>query len=484
MRSRALLALATLGFALAGCSLAPVYPPPLIEQPVAFKEAGPWTAAMPADQALKGDWWALFGDPVLTDLEQQVATANPTIKGALGRYEQAQGYLGEVRSSLLPTIGVQADITQNRQSDHRPLRSRSQPNYYAADTIGGSIAFDLDLWGRLRNSVAAGRAEVEASGDDLAAIRLGLEAQLALQYVQLRGLDAQAKLLSATVDAYTQADDLTQRRFKGGIASGIDISRSGALLADARAQLADVAAARALVEHAIASLVGKPATLLAIAPSNAAPVIPVIPAALPSTLLQRRPDIAAAERRMFEANAGIGVAKAAFFPSLSIGGGGGFQNTGLSSLISAPNSFWSVGPNAILSIFDGGRRRAQLAVARAAWSEATASYRERVLQAFQDVEDGLAQTRHYADEARNEADAVRLAGETEQLSLNRYVKGAVTYLDVSTAQETALQVRRKALDLNTQRLAASVRLIRALGGGWNAQTPVLQASAGGARPTG
>ena len=484
MRSRTLLAVATLATALAGCSLAPVYRPPLTEQPAAFKEAGPWTPAAPADLDLKADWWRLFDDPVLTGLEQQVATANPTLQGALGRYEQARGYLGQIRSDLLPTIGVRADITQNRQSDNRPLRGSNQPDYYAADTIGGAVAFDLDLWGRLRNSVVAGRAEVQASGDDLAAIRLALEAQLALDYVQLRGLDAQAKLLAGTVDAYTQADDLTQRRFKGGIASGIDISRSGALLADARAQLADIAAARALVEHAIASLVGRPATLFVIAPSGAEPAIPVVPTALPSTLLQRRPDIAAAERRMFAANAGIGVAKAAFFPSLSIGGGGGFQNTALAGLISAPTSFWSVGPSAILTLFDGGRRRAQLAVARAAWIQATASYRARVLQAFQDVEDGLAQTNHYAVEAHAEAEAVRLAGETEQLSLNRYVKGAVTYLDVSTAQETALQVRRRALDLETRRLEASVRLIRALGGGWDPRASVEQAGVGSARPTG
>ena len=455
--------------ALAGCSLAPAYRPPVAETPVAFKEAGPWTPAAPTTAA-SSDWWVAFGDPVLNGLEAQVATANPTLQGALGRYQQAQGYLGEVRSALLPTASVQAGITQNRQSDNRPLRGSNQPNEYAADTIGGSLAWDLDLWGGLHNRVAAGKAEVEATGDDLAAIRLGLEAEVATDYVQLRGLDAQTKLLAATVDDYTQADALTQRRFRGGIASGIDIARSGEALADARAQAADIAAARALVEHAIASLVGRPASDFAIIPTDGEPAIPSVPVGIPSTLLQRRPDIAAAERRMFEANAGIGVARAAFYPSISLGASGGFQNTALTGLISAPNSFWGIGPSAVLSLFDGGRRRAELAVARAAWAVATAAYRERVLLAFQQVEDGLAQLHHFGDEGQAEDEAARQAREAERQALIRYDKGVVTYLDVSTAQATALQVRRRAIDLQTRRLDASIRLIRAAGGGWQSVT--------------
>jgi NodT family efflux transporter outer membrane factor (OMF) lipoprotein len=464
--------------ALAGCSLAPPYRPPVTPAPVAFKEAGPWTPAAPALPS-DGTWWTLFDDPVLDGLERQVATANPTIQGALGRYSQAQAYLNEARSGLLPTVGARADVTQNRQSDHRPLRSANQPTYYAADTIGGTVAWDLDLWGGLRNRVAAGRAEAAASGDDLAQIRLALEAQLALDYVDLRGLDARAKLLAATIEAYRQADDLAQRRFKGGIASEIDIARSGALLADARAQADDAAAARALVEHAIASLVGRPATLFSLAAADGQPAIPAIPATLPSTLLQRRPDVAAAERRMFAANAGIGVAKAAFYPSLALGGGGGVQNTALAGLVSAPNTFWSIGPSLVLSIFDGGRRRAQLAVARGAWTTATADYRADVLGAFQDVEDGLAQLHHFTDEARAEDEAQRDAAEAERQALIRYDKGVVTYLDVSTAQETALAARERALALRTRRLEASVRLIRAMGGGWNASPVVGQANAAG-----
>ncbi|USI74566.1 efflux transporter outer membrane subunit [Sphingomonas morindae] len=467
MRSAAAGMLAAIGALLGGCSMAPPYRPPVVATAPVFREAGPWIPAAPALPA-DGRWWTVFGDPTLDRLESQVAAANPTLAGALGRYQQAQADLREIRSDLLPRLGVSADITQNRQSDNRPLRGSNQPDLYAADTLGGSLAWDLDLWGGLRNRAAAGRAEVQASADDLAAIRLALEAQLATRYVELRGLDAQIALLTDTIEAYRQADALTRRRFAGGIASGIDTARAGALLADARGQRADLAAARALVDHAIASLIGQPASLFSIAPAEGQPAIPAFPTGLPSTLLQRRPDIAAAERRMAAANADIGVAKAAFFPAIGLGGSGGFQNTALAGLISAPTLFWSIGPNIALSIFDGGRRRAQLAVARARWTQATADYRARVLQAFQDVEDDLAQLHHFGEEAQAEADAVRLAGAAEQLALNRYQKGVVTYLDVSTAQAVALQARRKALDLQTRRLDASIRLVRAIGGGWTA----------------
>jgi NodT family efflux transporter outer membrane factor (OMF) lipoprotein len=467
MRKRVLAGLMTMATALAGCSMAPPYRPPVIAAPAAFKEAGPWTPASPA-APVDGDWWTIFGDPVLDKLEAQVASDNPTIAAALARYQQAQAYLGEIRSDLLPRLTIGTSITQNRQSYHRPLRGSNQPNIYAADTLGSAISWDLDLWGSLRNRVAAGKAQVQASGDDLAAIRLALEAQLAEQYIRLRGLDAQTRLLEATVNAYGTADDLIQRRFKGGIASGIDVARSGESLADARAQLDDVAAARALVEHAIASLVGQPASSFSLAVADAQPPVPAIPPGLPSTLLQRRPDVAAAERRVVAANAEIGVAKAAFFPSIGLGGAGGFQNTALAGLVSAPNIFWSVGPSAVLSIFDGGRRRAELAAARARWTQATADYRAQVLRAFQEVEDSLAQLHHFADEAQAEGSAVQLAGDAERLALNRYEKGVVTYLDVSTAQATALAARRKALDLQTRRLEASVQLIQAIGGNFQA----------------
>lgn len=483
MADRAPFAALMLATTLAGCSFAPAYRPPVAPAPIAFKEAAGWTQARPADLAARGQWWTLYGDATLDGLETRIDSDNPTLAGALGRYDEATAYLAQARAGLFPQIGVSTDVERDRQSDSRPLRGADQPAQYGAATIGGSVSYELDLWGRVRNGVAAGRAEAQASGDDLAAIRLSLESELATSYMTLRGYDQQRALLSATVDAYAKADAMTKRRFQGGIASGIDTGRSGTQLAEAQAQLADVEAARALTEHAIASLVGTPASSFAIAPAVVTMTLPAIPVGLPSTLLERRPDVAAAERRMAAANSEIGVAKAAFYPSISLGGQGGFQDAGLPSLFTAPNIFWSIGPSAMLSLFDGGRKRAQLAVAKAAWSQATATYRGQVLQAFQDVEDNLAQLHHLGDEAQAEDRAVTQAGQTERLSLNRYVKGAVTYLDVVTAQTTALRTRRVALDLATRRLQASVGLIRAIGGGWQAPPGLPAAKPPSAAPS-
>lgn len=450
----------------AGCSFAPTYHPSITPVVAVFKEASPWQPAAPADTAPRGDWWAVFSDPTLDDLERKIATDNPTYAGALARYDAARGFLGQSRAALLPQLGVDADVTRNRQSDNRPLRGANQPDVYSGDTVEASFGYELDLWGRVRNSVAAGKAEFQASGDDLAAIRLSLQADLATNFMALRGYDRQTILLTQTVDAFAKADHLIERRFQGGIVSGIETSRSGAQLAEARAQLADIAASRALTEHAIASLVGTPASSFTIAPAANDFNVPAVPLGLPSTLIERRPDIAAAERRIFAANSTIGVAKAAFFPAIRLGASGGFQNTGLPGLFSAPNEIWSIGPSAVLNLFDGGRRRAQLAVARARWASAVAEYRGTVLSAFQQVEDNLALLHHLGDEAAAEDEAVRQAAMTERLSLHRYSKGAVTYLEVFTAQTTALRARRTALDLDTRRLQASIRLIRALGGGW------------------
>ena len=326
---------------LAGCSQAPDYhPPALPPTPAAFREAGPWVPAEPA--APGSDWWQGFGDPQLDALEARITTDNPTYAEALARHDASMAYLGQARASLFPTIGIGATPTANRQSDTRPLRGSNQPDLYDADTLAGGASYEVDLWGRVRNSVAAARAQAAASADDAAAIRLSLQARLADDYVTLRGLDQQAEVLTGAIADFAEADAVTRRRFAGGIASGIDTGRSGAQLADAQGQLADVRNARALLEHAIASLVGVPASSMRIAPSLAPLSLPSVPLGLPSRLLQRRPDVAAAERRVFAANRGIGVARAAFFPSLMLGGAGGFQSTALAGLISAPSLFWTV----------------------------------------------------------------------------------------------------------------------------------------------
>lgn len=455
----------------AGCSFAPAYQPPTTVAPLAYKEAGPWSEAHPADLSDSGSWWTSFGDPTLDTLEQQLHSGNPSLAAALGRYDEAKAYLREARAELFPHLGLSADITDNRQSDNRPTRGGGQPDLYPADTVGCDAGYELDLWGRVRNSVAAGKAEAQASQDDVAGARLSLETKLASSYVALRGYDRQIGLLSATVDAFSKADAMTRNRFANGAATGIETGQSGAQLAEAQAQLAEARNTRALTEHAIASLIGTPASNFTLAPAERDLIVPDIPVGLPSTLLERRPDVAAAERHMYAANREIGVAKAAFFPSISLSGQGGFQNTGLPGLFTAPNIFWSVGPSAVLSLFDGGRRKGQLAVARAAWTQATADYRETVLKAFQDVEDQLAQVHYLHDETQAELRAQSAAARAEGLSLNRYEKGAVNYLDVITAQTTALRVRRSTIDLTTRNLQADIALFQAIGGGWHAPEP-------------
>lgn len=447
------------------CSLAPPYHPPQTLAPTAFKEAGDWLPASPVSP-IGLTWWTVFNDPTLNGLEQRIETENPTLAGALARYDRERAYLGEIDAATLPHLSADTALTRNRQSDNRPLRGANQPDYYSADTTEAGFSYEFDLWGRVRNAVAAGKADVQAVGDDLAAIKLNLESDLATDYVVLRSYDQEIDLLADTVKAYDNADHTTRRRFAVGIVSGIDVGRSGAELEEARAQLAAVRAARAITEHAIASLVG---TLASDFNVDAKPIqltLPDIPLSLPSSLLQQRPDIAGAERRVASANAQIGIARAAFFPSIALNAGGGYQNTGLTNLISAPNLIWSIGPTAAASLFDGGRRRAAVAAAQADWLIATASYRARVLAAFQDVEDQLSQLHHLRDQADAEARAVLDAGDAERLSLNRYDKGAVSYLEVVTAQTTALRTRRATIELQTHRLQAAIRLIRALGGGW------------------
>lgn len=449
----------------AGCSMAPTYQPPQSIAPVAYKQQGPWILAAPGVPAAQ-DWWKQFGDPDLDDLESRIGIANPSLAGAVGRYDAARAQLKQAGADLLPQVSVGAALSHNRQSDNRPLRGATQPSRYSEAEVGGGVGFDLDLWGAARNRVAAGKADAEASADDVAALKLSLESLLATSYMSLRGYDQQADLLSQTVSAYAKADAMTRNRFTAGIADGVDIGRSGAQLNEARAELEGVRNARALTENAIATLVGAPASTFSITPAEPRLRMPSVPVQLPSDLLQDRPDLAAAERRMYAANRQIGVTKAAFFPSISLGATGGFQSTEIPGLLSAPNILWSLGPGALLQLFDGGRRHAKEAEAKAHWTEATADYRGVVLKAFQEVEDNLARIDHLGKEAAAEQQAANDAGQAETLSMNRYAKGAADYLEVVTAQTTALHVRRTGIDLETRRMQAEVNLIEAMGGGW------------------
>jgi len=448
--------------------MAPDYRPPETATPAAFKEqvAG-WTAATPLDAAARGTWWTSFGDPVLDDLEARAEKASPTLAAALARYDQARAIARGARSGLLPQIGVGADAARARVSGNRPLADGT-PRTYDDVSVGATLDYELDLWGRIRNGVRAADADADAGAADLASARLSLQAAVADAYVRLRGLDAEADLLRQTVEAFDRAFDLTSRRHNGGIASGIDVNRAKTVLSNARAQISAVANDRAATEHEIAALVGEVASDFAIPAALRALEPPALPGGTPSELLQRRPDVAAAERRMFAANARIGVARAAFFPSLTFGLGGGFEAS-RGALFATPSSFWGLGPlSAALSIFDGGRRKAQVALSRADYDEQAAGYRETVLTAFRQVEDSLAANHHLAAQTTDQREAATAADRTSQLALTRYRDGASDYLEVVTAQTDALDAERAVLALQTQRMRATITLVKALGGGYGA----------------
>jgi NodT family efflux transporter outer membrane factor (OMF) lipoprotein len=466
--------------ALEACSLAPKYQVPPMPTPAAYKEAGGWTQATPEDALPKGAWWQIYADIMLDGLETRVDSSNPSLAAAVARYDESRAYVAEAEAAYYPLVGADVNPTRNRQSDNRPLRGANQPNDYTANTVGATISYELDVWGAIRNSVAAGKAQSQEQAAQLAFVKLSLEANLADDYFELRSSDTQAHILTETVTAYTRALSLTQERHSGGIASGLDVGRAETQVEDARAQLSSAEAQRALYEHAIASLVGEPASTFSIAPAVLDLKIPNIPTGIPSQLLQRRPDVAAAERRVAAANAEIGVARAAFYPTITLGAAAGFQDTGQPALLTAPNLFWSIGPNLAMTLFDGGARQAQVDIAKAEKSEAAGDYRAQVLQAFQDVEDNLALLNHLAAAAGDQAQAVKSAARTEQLSSARYQLGAVNYLDVVVAQTASLDAQLTALDINSRRLQASVRLVKAVGGGWTTQDLPDMASASAA----
>jgi NodT family efflux transporter outer membrane factor (OMF) lipoprotein len=457
---------AALAALLGACSLAPPLKTPDIRTADAYKESGPWTQAQPADRLPRDSWWRLYDNAELDELEKRLIAGNPTLAAALANYAQARALADQARAGLFPTVGINASVGRNRESTNAPLRGPTTPTYYNANTVGGSVSYELDLWGQIRNEVAAGEANAAASAADLENVRLSLIAQLAGDYIQLRSLDRDSAILEKTVDAYTRALSLTEQRHGAGIAPGLDVSQAQTQLDAARSQAAQTLAQRALMEHAIAALLGVSASTFSIKPQIVAITLPQIPSGVPSTLLQRRPDIAGAQRRMIAANANIGVARAAYFPTLTLGAQGGFQSTSFANWLSAPSSFWAVGPNALLSVFDGGLRRAQVAQARAEFNLSAANYRSIVVSAFQQVEDDLATLNHYHDATVDERAAVDAAQRSLDFALALYKQGATDYLTVVTSQTALLQTQQEALNLDTLQLSSSVDLIRALGGGW------------------
>ena len=456
----------------AACVVGPAYQRPSAPAPAAFKEARPaaapddWKTAHPGDEAARGNWWEVFGDPVLDALEGQVAVSNLTVAQAEAAFRGAQALARGARASYLPTIStVPSAVRSSGVSTHSSGGAAPTVTSY---TFPVSLAWELDVFGRVRRTTEAGVAGAQASAADLAAVTLAMQAELAADYFVLRGLDSERRLLDSTVAAYQTALELTTNRYRQGVVSGVDVAQAETVLEATRVQATDLGVTRAQVEHAIAVLVGKAPAEFAV-PDRSVPVAPpAVPPGVPSELLERRPDIAAAERRVAAANAQIGVAKAAYFPTLTLGGTGGYGSSTLTDFFSLPNRFWSLGPALAETLFDGGRRRATTEQALAGYDASVAAYRSSVLNAFQEIEDNLAALRILAEEAREQAAAVAAAERLLAMAKNRYVAGITTYLEVVTAQSAALANERAAVELSTRQMTASVNLIKALGGGWRA----------------
>jgi NodT family efflux transporter outer membrane factor (OMF) lipoprotein len=478
MNKRLSVLLATAILTAACAAVGPNYKKPSTEVPGAFKEAPPagWKRAQPSDAALRGKWWELFGDPQLNALEEQVSVSNQTLAQAEAQFRGARAAVALARAGLFPTVTAGAQVTTSRGSTGRSSGS-SSTGVSTSSSSGGTatvyqvpidFTWELDLWGRVRRQIEANVAAAQASAADVENVRLSLQAELAADYFQLHGLDEQRQLLESTVADYETALKITVNRHDQGVASGADVAESQTQLETARASAIDLGVARSQLEHAIAILTGKaPADLtIAAAPLRSAP--PVIPLAVPSELLERRPDIAAAERQVAAANAQIGVATAAYYPTLGLNASGGFASTMIAHLFSLPNRFWSLGPQLLGTIFDGGQRRAAVAQAEANYDATVAGYRESVLTAFQTVEDNLAAVRILADEATQQAAATAAAERSLALTRNRYQAGIATYLEVITAQNAAYVNERNSVDLRVRQMTASVNLIKALGGGWTA----------------
>jgi NodT family efflux transporter outer membrane factor (OMF) lipoprotein len=456
---------------LSGCAVGPNYHRPSAPTAPTFKEAPPegWKSAQPSEAVDRGKWWDIYNDPELARLEEQVSISNQNIKVFEAQYRQARDAIRISRAGLFPTVSATPSITTARSS--ATLSQRNLVNFISGSRTEYSLPLDasytVDLWGSIRRSITAARATAQVSAADLANARLTYESQLAQFYFQLRGLDSQEDLLKRTVAAYQQNLDLTKIRAEVGVVAESDVLQARTQLSTAQAELVDVGVQRTQFEHAIAVLTGVPPAQLTLAASLLTAVPPPVPVALPSELLERRPDIASAERQAAAANEQIGIAKAAYFPTLSLSATAGFQTTSPGSLFTWPSRFWTAGPQLAQLIFDGGRRRAQVDLEQAAYDATAATYRQTVLTAFQQVEDNLSALRILEQEAKAQEQAVRDAAETLDITMDQYKAGTANYLQVVVAQASLFQNQQTAIDVQTRRMVASVALVEALGGGWN-----------------
>lgn len=451
-----------------GCAVGPAYKQPVVAAlPPAYKELGDWKAARPDDTAVRGKWWETFGDARLNALEEQLTVSSQTLKAAQAQYLQARALVRSARAAQVPQVGATAIAAENDNSNNKPLRNQSSDTRYGDFVLRADVAYELDVWGRVAKTVESSVATAQASAADLEAVNLSLHAELALDYFQLRGLDAEKQILDVSVASYERALELTRNRFRGGLVSGVDVAQAETQLESTRAQSIDIQLRRAQFEHAMAALLGMPAGSFGVPVSPLDLSAPVVPPGLPAEILERRPDIAGAERRVAAANAQVGVTAAAFYPVFALTGTTGFESAALGDWLKLASNFWSVVPAAAMAVFDGGRRRAASAQSMAAYERALALYQDTVLTAFREVEDNLAAMRILADEARTQEAAVAAANRSLSLANNRYKGGVTTYLEVATAQSTALANERTAVNILSRRLVSSVLLIKALGGGWN-----------------
>jgi NodT family efflux transporter outer membrane factor (OMF) lipoprotein len=470
MRAAAAIAVAV-SCALTACSLAPRYQRPETPAPAtAYKELDGWKLATPADDTARGPWWTMFHDDELNGLEAQVSTANQSLKAALARLEEARAQTRIARAAWFPLVTADASATRQRASTNAPGFVPGSNPLYNTFIAGGDLSYEIDLFGRIRNTVAGARATEQATVGDTQALDLSVHAELATDYFTLRGLDAQQQLLDRTVADYAKALELTRNLYQGGAAALSDVQQAQAQLETARTQAEDTRLRRAQTEHAIAVLVGVEASAfhLDARPLESELALPAVDPGLPSQLLERRPDVAAAERRVAAANAGIGVARAAYFPVFTLAAGAGQESTQSSNWLSAPSRFWSIGPQGVLTVFDAGLHAAQSAVAHATYDEQVANYRNTVLTAYQDVEDNLAALRQLELEGVSQAAAVTATQGALDQANYRYKAGVVTYLEVVATENAALAARLAAVDIEVRRLGASVLLVRALGGDWQA----------------
>jgi NodT family efflux transporter outer membrane factor (OMF) lipoprotein len=455
-------------FQLSGCAVGPKYHAPVVQAPPAYKEAGDWKPAQPNDQNLGGAWWKIFQDSQLDALEAQVSVSNQNLKAAEAQFRQARAALRYNRADYYPTVTAGPSATRTRVSSHRPPPSSIFDGITYNDfVLPVDVSYQADVWGRIRKNVESFREQAQASAADLATVNLSMHADLAVDYFQARSLDAEEQLLNSTVKQYEEALELNQSRFEGGIASEVDVEQAKTQLQTTRAAAIDVGVLRAQYEHAVAILIGKPPAEFSLPPLPLTAPPPRIPVSVPSDLLERRPDIASAERRVASANAQIGVAKSAYYPMINLGASGGFESSSITTLLQGPSGLWSIGLSAVGTIFDVGRRRAVTDQARAAYDTQVATYRENVLTGFQQVEDGLAAVRILENEASVQDEAVVAAQRSLDLSITRYKGGVTTYLEVITAQSAALTDQVTAVNILGRRMANTVLLIQALGGGWD-----------------